>query len=117
MFNATMIYVAVVMLLLLLALLGYGSTLFKQYQWNLPAKVRFISQVFQVGILAKDPTKIVLHFNTTEYFNRGVVVDAAEWLRYGVPNKTEVFIVTDGLSHFIRIQGQPRMIYLDPITA
>lgn len=115
MFSAGTLFGLIGLALLLVGGIGYGMYAFNQHLWNLPANVKYITQVFQVGILANDPTKIILHFNTTEYFNRGVRVEASEWLRYGVPNKTEVFIVTDGLSHYIRVQGQARMIYLDPI--
>ncbi|MNC60595.1 hypothetical protein D3C75_1104840 [compost metagenome] len=115
MFSVAVLFGVVVTVLVLVALLGYGAWLFNCYLWRLPASVKFVTQVFQVGIMAKDPTKIILHFNTVEYFTRGVVVEASEWLRYGVPNKTEVFIVTDGLSHYIRVQGRARLIYLDPI--
>lgn len=115
MFSAGTVFGVAALVLALVALLGYGAFAFNRYLWRLPVKVRFITQVFQIGILAKDPTKVILHFNTTETFVRGVVVDAGEWMRYGVPNKTEVFIVTDGLCYYLRVQGQARMIYLDPI--
>lgn len=76
-------------------------------------KVKFITNVFQVGVSATDPTKVILHFNS-DFFPRGVVVDAADWVQYGVPNKGEVFITTNGVGYFLMVQGQSKALYLSP---
>lgn len=83
----------------------------------IPWTVRYMTEVFQVGIVSNDPTKLLIHFEATGIFPRGVLVDAVEWIVHGVPVKGAVFILHDGKNYNIYKQGNYFAMTMEPVDS